>query len=774
MPTVNISNAIVYTLTGQDAAIFQIDPATGEVSYQNWFTPSYDEVYDLDRDHIYEISVIGSDSNGVEVGRTGLELVVSETDAVWRTVEDSAPVDPSGTITYTLTGQDAAIFQIDATTGEVSYQNWFIPSYDEVYDLDRDHIYEISVIGSDSAGVEVSRIGLELVVSETDAVWRTAEDSDPVDPVDPSGTITYTLAGQDAAIFQIDATTGEVSYQNWFTPSYDEVYDLDRDHIYEISVIGSDSNGVEVSRTGLELVVSETDAVWRTAEDSDPVAPVDPSGTITYTLAGQDAAIFQINATTGEVSYQNWFTPSYDEVYDLDRDHIYEISVIGSDSAGVEVSRTGLELVVSETDAVWRTVEDNAPVDPSGTITYTLTGQDAAIFQIDAATGEVSYQNWFTPSYDEVYDLDRDHIYEISVIGSDSNGVEVGRTGLELVVSETDAVWRTAEGSDPVDPVDPVQPVEPVVNIVRLDTDPSETVYGIRDDTSSRGVDLAGALIVATYADGSVENLTWEAFDAYTNGGAAGTDITMAYGYSDHELTVTKHLASLQIDLTPASSVFDTTATLDDDPLGGSTQGSSFGFEFRFLGDYADMGGAVTVSYSGIVNLVGSPAEGDLYTTMLVDFAALSGGGILGDVTWNSDIDTLRYQGDLVQTGTSDARAGDDIITGTAAEDFLNGSSGDDILNGLAGNDILNGGPGADEFVFTDGSGQDVIVDFDVSGGDSLNLQTFGFADTDAVLAVTLDIGSDAFIQLDSDDSLTLVGISMTDLEASDAWLLTV
>ena len=643
---------------------------------------------------------------------------------------------PNATV-YTLAGQDAAIFQIDAATGEVSYQNWFTPAYDEVYDLDRDHIYEITVIGSDSAGVEVSRTGLELVVSETDAVWRTAEDTAPVEP---SEAITYTLAGQDAAIFQIDAATGEVSYQNWFTPAYDEVYDLDRDHIYEITVIGSDSAGVEVSRTGLELVVSETDAVWRTAEDT---APVEPSEAITYTLAGQDAAIFQIDAATGEVSYQNWFTPSYDEVYDLDRDHIYEITVIGSDSAGVEVSRTGLELVVSETDAVWRTAEDTAPVEPSEAITYTLAGQDAAIFQIDAATGEVSYQNWFTPSYDEVYDLDRDHIYEITVIGSDSAGVEVSRTGLELVVSETDAVWRTVEDTAPVEPV---QPVEPVVNIARLDTDPSETIYGIRDDTSSRGVDLAGATIVATYADGSVENLTWEAFDPYTNGGAVGTDITMAYGFSDHEMTVTKHLASLRIDLAPAGSVFDTTETLDDDPLGGSTAGSSFGFPFGFLGDYADMGGAVTVSYSGVVNLVGNPAEGDLYTTMLVDFSALSDGGILGDVTWNSDIDTLRYIGDLVQTGTSDARAGDDI---------------------------LNGGIGADTFVFADGSGQDLIVDFDISEGDRLDLQAFGFADTDAVLAVAMDDGFDVVIQLDPDDSLTLIGTSISELAASDDWMLT-
>ena len=152
----------------------------------------------------------------------------------------------------------------------------------------------------------------------------------------------------------------------------------------------------------------------------------------------------------------------------MDRDHVYEVSVIGSDASGTQVSRSDLELVVSETDAVWRTAtpdSDEAPaesvpedataglqsVDGSGGthgLLYGLAGQDADIFEIDNATGIVTSKSWFQPSFDEVWDLDRDHIYEISVIGTDEDGGEVGRTDLELVVTESEAVWRQAPVED--------------------------------------------------------------------------------------------------------------------------------------------------------------------------------------------------------------------------------------------------------------------------------------------------------------------------------------
>lgn len=191
------------------------------------------------------------------------------------------------------------------------------------------------------------------------------------------------------------------------------------------------------------------------------------------------------------------------------------------------------------------------------------------------------------------------------------------------------------------------------IDIVRLEENPHETVHGFRADTASRGVDLDGAKITATYADGSTETLTWRAYDPYTNGGASGENIVMSYGYEWHNLSTTKLLTSLKIDLQPASSVFDTTFDYDDFPIGVSTHGSKNGFPFTLEPAYENISGNITATYSGVVNIAGSPAVGDVYTTMVIDFSKLSAGGLLGKIQWNSDIDTLEKAGDLVPTGAT-------------------------------------------------------------------------------------------------------------------------
>lgn len=232
----------------------------------------------------------------------------------------------------------------------------------------------------------------------------------------------------------------------------------------------------------------------------------------------------------------------------------------------------------------------------------------------------------------------------------------------------------------------------PSIDIVRLDENPHETVNGIRDDTASRGVDLEGATITATYTDGSTEILTWHALDSYTFGGATGTDIDMSFGFESHELSTTKLLASLQIDLQPASSVFDTTFDSSDYPIGNSTPGSLNGFPFQLDPEYEGMSGDLTVTYSGIVNLKGSPAVGDLYTTMTVDFSKLSAGGLLGNLKWNSDIDTMRDAGDLVPTGAPC------IVRGT----LITTDRGDVPVENLkSGCKVLTQGNGFQELVLT-------------------------------------------------------------------------
>lgn len=220
----------------------------------------------------------------------------------------------------------------------------------------------------------------------------------------------------------------------------------------------------------------------------------------------------------------------------------------------------------------------------------------------------------------------------------------------------------------------------PTIDVVRLDEDPHESTQGLRADTSTRGVDLEGAQITATYADGTTETLTWQAYDSYTNGGASGTDIDMSYGYDWHELTTTKLLTSLKIDLEPASSVFDTTFTTDDDPMGGSTTGSKNGYPFKVAPGYETLTGGITATYTGVVNLAGSPAEGDIYTTMILDFTGLAGGGLLGDLVWNSDIDTMKVTGDLKPAGVACFTRGTLITTDRGDVPVETLKSGDRVL----------------------------------------------------------------------------------------------
>ncbi len=59
--------------------------------------------------------------------------------------------------------------------------------------------------------------------------------------------------------------------------------------------------------------------------------------------------------------------------------------------------------------------------------------------------------------------------------------------------------------------------------------------------------------------------------------------------------------------------------------------------------------------------------------------------------------------------------AGDDTFYGQGGSDFLYGNAGDDVLEGGLGNDCLQGGSGKDTYLFNQGDGQDVLVDFDLA-----------------------------------------------------------
>jgi hypothetical protein len=201
-----------------------------------------------------------------------------------------------------------------------------------------------------------------------------------------------------------------------------------------------------------------------------------------------------------------------------------------------------------------------------------------------------------------------------------------------------------------------------------------ETQFGIRADTGTRGFELAGALVTATFTDGATETATWADFGSMSTGGVNGDRWSLfqnAFGFVSIDVDPTasptdptaRRMTGFSIDASTSQSVtpnfadpsqpdivmgpslFDVSSADELQGQSGSTVGSSFGFPFRFT--FGDPQGDVNVTYSGAVNIVGQAAVGDLYTTMTVDFSGLVGGGFTGSAVYQSDQDTLRVAGDL-------------------------------------------------------------------------------------------------------------------------------
>ncbi|MEM1372860.1 MAG: calcium-binding protein [Pseudomonadota bacterium] len=129
---------------------------------------------------------------------------------------------------------------------------------------------------------------------------------------------------------------------------------------------------------------------------------------------------------------------------------------------------------------------------------------------------------------------------------------------------------------------------------------------------------------------------------------------------------------------------------------------------------------------------------------------------------------------DFIWGGIGDDRFysgnGDDIADGGEGNDVVRGNAGFDTIIGGTGDDELWGNFNADRFVFADGHGDDVIVDFEATNVfEVLDFSALSlFQSTSDVMAAAVQVGADVVINTGGGNSITLEGVKLDDLDGTD------
>jgi Ca2+-binding RTX toxin-like protein len=190
-------------------------------------------------------------------------------------------------------------------------------------------------------------------------------------------------------------------------------------------------------------------------------------------------------------------------------------------------------------------------------------------------------------------------------------------------------------------------------------------------------------------------------------------------------------------------------------------------------------------SITGVEEITNTSAEFGTFTgvkiyayagTTPLDFTQTALNGIAEIRGFGSDANVIylagKNAGDALALGRADlvnAGDGDDIVYGGYGNDTLNGGNGNDTLAGGTDNDILTGGAGADTFIFKFGDGADIITDLSLgTAGEHISVGSFaGIDDFSDLAGLMSQVGADTVIDFGGGDTLTLTGITATDLTAA-------
>ncbi|MGQ0531048.1 MAG: cadherin domain-containing protein [Panacagrimonas sp.] len=407
-------------------------------------------------------------SNGS--GATATINVAENGTAVTQVTASDADAD---SLSYSLSGDDVALFQIDANTGTLTFRA--APNFEAPQDLDANNAYRLVVTVSDGRLSDTQTI--TVTVGNVDepgneppfissngggatATISVAENATTVttvvaSDVDAGSSVTYSISGgADASLFSINASTGALRFVN--APDFENPLDVGADKDYVVIVTASDGS-LSDSQTLTVRVTNVDEAPVITSNQGGASAAIsvvggatavttvaatdqDAGATLVYSISGGvDSALFTIDASTGALRFLA--APVFDAPQDQGQNNVYNLVVAVSDGKSADTQSLAITVtdiaepanqapVISsngggesaalevQEGATAVTMAMAADPDVEDTISYSLLeSADSELFVIDEATGALSFVA--APDFEMPLDDDMNNVYAVMIVASD-------------------------------------------------------------------------------------------------------------------------------------------------------------------------------------------------------------------------------------------------------------------------------------------------------------------------------------------------------------------
>ena len=461
-----------------------------------------------------------------------------------------------------------------------------------------------------------------------------------------------------------------------------------------------------------------------------------PSDLLSFAISdGDPDGNFEIDQNTGALTIVN------PQVLDFETNPVFGFLVEVADTGGGGLASTATITIRLQDVNEQPTILDPGPisvpensvsifqlsaqdVDNDQLVFSILGGADAASFEIDFTTGQLSFASGV--DFEVPADVGANNVYDVDVAVSDGGLSD----SISIQVTVTD-----------------ISDTAPTIG--------DDSLSGSENDDVINGLEgndaLSGGLGADTLVGGQgIDTLTGGPGSDSFNGSASDLDgdIITDFELGDDLLVIGSTLGPGQTTATAGSAI------LEFDTNGDNAVDSTLTLE----GDFTDQKFAVSsvaddteVSLAGPGAVLLSPS-GERFITSDENANQVFGDG----------------GPDVVATG-----GGDDVVSGGDGADVLLGGAGNDTVLGGVGADNLSGGSGADVFAFNandfvgDGVIADFVTDF-VPGVDKIELSGFGISDSSSIDFVTvpsgvaLNLGNGRFVVLEGLEASQLLPEDIT------------